>query len=173
MTSCPANWLSLAFAQLNKKPTRSNNILDLVITSVPNRVNVTDILSPKDTGVFTDHGVIIFQFNPFIKAPLKTLRFVYDYAKGDFEGLRRDQSDRGGGGVLIVMKTASFRAVNEFKPKSEAELEQLDIIFAEITTLTGQRILFRFCYGPSNEDPSWMDVFDNFLHEVCASSNIG
>ena len=56
--------------QLNKKPTRgNNNILDLVITSVPNRVNVTDILSPKDTGVFKDHSLIIFQFNAFIKAP--------------------------------------------------------------------------------------------------------
>ena len=39
--------------------------------------------------------------------------------------------------------------------------------FSEITTLTGQIILFCFCYGPPNEDPSWMDVFDNFLHEVC------
>ena len=37
---------------------------------------------------FTDRSVIIFQFNAFIKAPPKTLRFVYDYAKGDFEGLR-------------------------------------------------------------------------------------
>ena len=55
---------------------------------MPNRVNVTDILSPKDTGFFADHSVIIFQFNAFIKAPPKTLRFVYDYAKGDFEGLR-------------------------------------------------------------------------------------
>ena len=24
-----------------------------------------------------------------------------------------------------------------------------------------------FCYGPPNEDPSSMGVFDNFLHEVC------
>ena len=54
---------------------------------MPNRVNVTDILSPKDTGVFTDHSVIIFQFNAFIKAPPDTLRFVYDYGKGDFEDL--------------------------------------------------------------------------------------
>ena len=46
--------------QLNKKRTRGNNILDLVITSVPNRVNVTDILSPKDTAVLTDHGVFFF-----------------------------------------------------------------------------------------------------------------
>ena len=50
---------------------------------------------------------------------------------------------------------------------SEAELQQLEIIFAEITTLTGERILFCFCYGPPNEDASWMDVFDNFLHDVC------
>ena len=33
--------------------------------------------------------------------------------------------------------------------------------------LTGQRILFCFCYGPPNEDPSWIDVFVNFLYEVC------
>ena len=39
-----------------------------MIMSVPNRVNVNDILSPKDTGGFTDHTVIIFQFNAFIKA---------------------------------------------------------------------------------------------------------
>ena len=79
----------------------------------------------------------------------------------------RDRSDRGYGGVLIAIKTASFKAVKEFKPESEAELQELEIIFAEITTLTGQRILFCFCYRPPSEDPSWMDVFDNFLHEVC------
>ena len=84
-----------------------------------------------------------------------------------FTIIRRDRSDRGGGGVFIVIKSASFKAVEQFKPESEAELQQLEIIFSEITTLTGQRILFCFCYGPPNEDPSWMDVFDNFLHEVC------
>ena len=36
---------------------------------------------------------------------------------------RRDRSDRGGGGVLIAIKTASFKAVKEFKPESEAELQ--------------------------------------------------
>ena len=74
----------------------------------------------------------------------------------------RDRSDRGGGGVVIAIKTASFKAVKELKPESEAELQQLEIIFAEINTLTGQITLFCFCYVPI-----WMDVFDNFLHEVC------
>ena len=78
-----------------------------------------------------------------------------------------DRSDPGDGGVLIAIKTASFEAVKEFKPEYEAELQQLENIFAKITTLTCQRILFCFCYRTPNEDPSWMDVFDNFLHEVC------
>ena len=51
-----------------------------------------------------------------------------------FTMFRRDLSDRGGGGVLIAIKTASFKAVKEFKPESEAELQQLEIIFAESTT---------------------------------------
>ena len=71
-----------------------------------------------------------------------------------FTVFRRDRSDLGGGGVLIAIKTASFKAVKEFKSESGAELQQLEIIFAEITTLTGQRILFCFCYRPPNEDPS-------------------
>ena len=80
----------------------------------------------------------------------------------DFTILRRDWSDRGGGGVLIAIKTAFFKAV-----KLKPELQQLEIIFAEFTTFTGQRILFCFSYEPPNKDPSWMDVFDNFLRELC------
>ena len=58
-----------------------------------------------------------------------------------FTIFRRDRSDRGGGGVLIAVKAASFKAVKKFKPESEAELQQLEIIFVKITTLTGQRVL--------------------------------
>ena len=62
-----------------------------------------------------------------------------------FTIFRRDRSaDRGGGGVLIAIETVSFKAVKKFKPESEAELQKLDIIFAKITALTGQRILFSF-----------------------------
>ena len=69
-----------------------------------------------------------------------------------FTIFRRDRSDRGSGGVLIAIKSAFFKAVKEFKPESEAELQQLEIVFAKITTLTGQRILICFCYGSPNED---------------------
>ena len=70
-----------------------------------------------------------------------------------FKIFRRDRCDRGGNGDLIAIKTASFKAVKEFKPESESELQQLEIFFAEITILTDQIILFCFCYGPPNEDP--------------------
>ena len=74
-----------------------------------------------------------------------------------FTIFRRDRSDRGGGGVLIAIKTTTFKAVKEFKPESEAELQQLEITFAEITTLGGQRILFCFCYGhPMKTQIGWI-----------------
>ena len=58
-----------------------------------------------------------------------------------FTIFRRDRSDQGGGRVLIAIKTAYFKAF-ELKPESEAELQQLEIIFAEITTFTGQIFYF-------------------------------
>ncbi len=74
--------------QINNTPTRGNNVLDLVITSVPNHVRLTEILSPEQSSVCTDHSAISFDFTAFIKAPQKSVRTVYDYAKGDLDGLR-------------------------------------------------------------------------------------
>ena len=74
--------------QLNHTPTRCNNVLDLVITSVPNHIRLTEILPPEQSSVFTDHNAISFDFTAFIKAPRKSVRTVYDYAKGDLNGLR-------------------------------------------------------------------------------------
>jgi hypothetical protein len=74
--------------QINNTPTRGNNVLDLVITSVPNHVRLTEILSPEQSSVYTDHSAISFDFTAFIKAPQKSVRTVYDYAKGDLDGLR-------------------------------------------------------------------------------------
>ena len=45
-------------------------------------------LLPQASGVITDHNCLIFHFKATVKAPVKLNRFVYDYHKGDFEGLR-------------------------------------------------------------------------------------
>ena len=80
-----------------------------------------------------------------------------------FTIFRRDRSDRGCGLVLIAIKTASFKAVKEFKPESEAELQQLRNYYA----YWSKNFILFLLYRPLKEDPSWMDVFNNFLHEVC------
>lgn len=71
--------------QLNTIPTRGDKVLDLVITSVASQVNDISVLSPKESGLFTDHGTIVFHLK---KAAPPKARTVYDYSRGDFNGLR-------------------------------------------------------------------------------------
>ena len=63
-------------------------MLDLVITNVPDRVSVREMLSPKESDVFTDHGTVSFEIHASTKATHKIKRTVYDYLNGDFDGLR-------------------------------------------------------------------------------------
>ena len=70
--------------QLNKKP--------LVATTYCNHERAEPcqcnrhIVAKRYGRFYTDHSGIIFQFNAFIPAPPKTLRFVDDYTKADFDG---------------------------------------------------------------------------------------
>ena len=57
--------------QMNNYATWGDNILDLVITSIPNKVNVCEILKPSDSEISTDHNAIIFD--------LKTESTVFHY----------------------------------------------------------------------------------------------
>ena len=75
-------------SQLNNKATRGSNVLDLVITTVPDQISVTEVLSPDTAAVFTDHSIINYEYNAFVKGPIKSHRSVYDYRNGDFKGLR-------------------------------------------------------------------------------------
>ena len=73
--------------QINNTPTRGSNILDLEITSAPEHTKVTEVLSPDKAGVFTHHSVVLFEYNSLVNASSHPRKFVYDYAKDDFEGL--------------------------------------------------------------------------------------
>ena len=72
----------------NNTPTRGNNILDQAVTSAPEHTKVTEVLSNDKAGVFTDHCVVLLEYNSFVNASSNPRKFVYDYANGDFEGLR-------------------------------------------------------------------------------------
>ena len=65
-----------------------NNVLDIVISSVPEEVTITEVLKPDEAEIFNDHRVVVFELAISIKALPKSQRFVYDYRKGDFDGLR-------------------------------------------------------------------------------------
>jgi hypothetical protein len=75
--------------QINTTATRAVNILDLVITSIPDRVNMCEFLKPSDSDISTDHNAIIFDLflpsNPFPKIKSS----VFDYRSADIDGLRR------------------------------------------------------------------------------------
>ena len=73
--------------QIQRKPTRGTSVLDLVITSVPDQTSVSDVLEIDKPGLFTDHRTVFFEFRTLVKAPVKTHRSVYDFPKGDFDGL--------------------------------------------------------------------------------------
>ena len=74
--------------QIQRKPTRGTSVLDLVITSVPDNTSVSEVLEIDKPGLFTDHRTVFFEFRTLVKAPVKTHRSVYDFPKGDFDGLR-------------------------------------------------------------------------------------
>ena len=63
-------------------------MLDLVITNVPDRVRVSEVLSSKEWDVFTDHGTVSFEFHASSKATHKIKRTVYNYRNGVFDRLR-------------------------------------------------------------------------------------
>ena len=73
--------------QLNHLPTRGSNVLDLVISSMPDQVNAFEVINPDKASVFTDHCIVSFKATIAVKAPSKNQRFVYNYVRGDFEGL--------------------------------------------------------------------------------------
>jgi hypothetical protein len=58
-----------------------------VITSVPELVTVSEILSSEKSELMTDHCAILHEFSGYVIAQPRTERFVYSYGTGDFEGL--------------------------------------------------------------------------------------
>ena len=51
--------------QINHTPTCGLNVVDLLITSVPNHICLTEILPPEQSSVFTDHKTISIQLYCF------------------------------------------------------------------------------------------------------------
>jgi hypothetical protein len=112
--------------QLNILATRGVNILDLVISSAPNQINNITLLNPENSGVFTDHSVIIFDLKTSIRAGPRLNRSVLDFGRGDFDGLRSAlqaidlstiiQQDSDINEDWLLWKDTFLTTVNDFVP---------------------------------------------------------
>ncbi len=112
--------------QMNNFATRGNNILDLVVTSIPNNVNVCGILKPSESEISTDHNAIIFDLKAACIPLSRVTRTVFDYGLADFDGLRgrlqtlnlgqRIFNDSDINNDWSDWKNAFLAAVNDFVP---------------------------------------------------------
>ena len=73
--------------QMNTCPTKGENILDLVITSIPDRIKVSEVVKPSDTEISTNHSAIVFNLSLSCNSIPKIKRTVFDYRRADFDGL--------------------------------------------------------------------------------------
>ena len=82
----------------------------------------------------------------------------------DFIVYRKDRKGRNGGGVLIAAKASSFKSMREYLPDSE-NLEDLELVCAEMTTICNKKVLFCSIYwpDPDNDTGCWLEKFNIFL----------
>ena len=105
----------------------------LVSASTAGKISCLVMNAHKDSTINRQSVRKLYRFQDLVYAENSDVRCVNEtwlnqninnseISHSGFTIFRRDRSDRGGGEVLIAIKTASFKAVKEFKPESEAEL---------------------------------------------------
>ena len=76
-----ANYLT----QMTDKPIRNDNVLDLTLSTNPDLISDLEI----QPGMI-DHCAVTYNVNLAVKRQKKPDRYVYQYRKGDLEGVKRD-----------------------------------------------------------------------------------
>ncbi len=61
------------------------------------------------------------------------------------------------------IKSCLFKSIRQIKHKYD-----LEIVQAEITTLSDTKVLFCSCYRPPDSENIWMTQFENFLEDACS-----
>ena len=89
-----------------------------------------------------------------------------EFLHSGFSIFRKDRKERSGGGVLIAIKTDSFKTFEEFSVDRE-ELQELEVVSTELRTVTDQKILQCCCYRPPDANQCWMDKFKIYLQTIC------
>lgn len=70
-------------------PTREKNVLDLVITSIPDNINQIEVIDSNTFKLFSDYKCVLFDFSEKVTASHKITRTIFDYKCADFERMNR------------------------------------------------------------------------------------
>ena len=122
------------------------------LTSLHNLRNSSKTLFTLRTVIY-----IVFVSETWLKNHICSLEILHS----GYTIFRNDRATRGGG-VLLAVKSSSFKCVR----KVEHDYN-LEITLAEIITATNMKVLLGTCYRPPNEDHNWMDCFNNLLGNIC------
>ena len=96
-----ANFLT----QMTDKPTRNDNTLDLTLTTNP------DLIEDLDTHPgMSDHCAVTYRVNVTVKRHKKPDRYVFQYRKGDLDGIKRDMGEFG---AKFLSEDPFKRSVND------------------------------------------------------------
>ena len=115
------------FYQLVDKPTRVNNILDLVLSNSPISIaSVESGPSLADVGVPLDHYPVIFEIE--VKLELKNAgkRHCYVFKNADFDSLNKD--------LWLLPLSAGVEEISTPEDLNEAWKQWSDLVFAAIDT---------------------------------------
>ena len=90
---------------------------------------------------------IVFVYETWLNKSINNSEILHS----GFTIIRHDR-ERRGEGVVLGVKTETFKSVREIE-----NAYNLEIAMAEITTFSDLSIVFCSCYRPPDSDSSWMD----------------
>ena len=115
------------FYQLVDKPTRVNNILDLVLSNSPISIaSVESGPSLADAGVPSDHYPVIFEIEVKLELKNACKRHCYVFKNADFDSLNKDLS--------LLPLSAGVEEISTPEDLNEAWKQWSDLVFAAIDT---------------------------------------
>ena len=79
----------LFLQQMNMHPTRFVNILDLILTNVPESITDVSCVASELWDLSSDHNLLIFDFKVHVKQSYCNLRTVFGCSKANWEGLHK------------------------------------------------------------------------------------
>ena len=76
-------------SQLVDVPTRETSVLDLIITNIPDNINI-EVIDPCTLKLFSDHKCALYDLQVTLTPAQKLKRPVYDYRRANFEKMNRN-----------------------------------------------------------------------------------